>query len=62
MTSNWFGDGHRVRLEVSSSNFPMYDRNLNSLSPSDEWSAVVATQRVFHTAEFASALILPVVG
>ena len=62
VTSNWFGGGHRVRLEVSSSNFPMYDRNLNSLSPSDEWSAVVATQRVFHTAEFASALILPVVG
>jgi predicted acyl esterase len=29
-TSNYFGPGHRIRLEVSSSSFPRYDRNLNT--------------------------------
>ena len=29
-TSNWFAPGHRLRIEVSSSNFPRFDRNLNT--------------------------------
>jgi len=61
VTSNWFAPGHRVRIEVSSSNFPMFDRNLNSPSATDELSAVIATQRVFHTAACPSAIVLPAV-
>lgn len=61
VTSNWFGPGHRIRVEVSSSNFPMYDRNLNSPQASDEFGAMIATQRVYHDSAFPSAVILPVI-
>jgi putative CocE/NonD family hydrolase len=61
-TSNVFRKGHRLRLEVSSSNFPRFDRNLNT--GEDNASArkgVSATNSVFHDAEHPSALILPIV-
>jgi hypothetical protein len=69
-TSNVFKKGHTLRLEVSSSNFPRFDRNLNTgatryLNDSDgksEQRFVSATNVVLHDAEHPSALVVPVVG
>jgi uncharacterized protein len=61
-TSNVFLKGHRIRLEVSSSNFPRFDRNLNtgkSAAASSEF--VKATNTILHDAQHPSALILPVI-
>ncbi len=63
-TSMLFMAGHRIRVEVSSSNFPCYDRNLNTGGPlGTEGIAdrVVATQTVFHDASRPSRVRLPVV-
>ena len=60
-TSNVFLRGHRLRLEISSSNFPRVDRNPNT--GEDIKSArrfVSATNTVFHDAQHPSALVLPV--
>jgi putative CocE/NonD family hydrolase len=62
-TAILFKAGHRVRVDISSSNFPHYDRNLNTGNEigSDVLdNAVVATQTVFHDAAHASHIILPV--
>ena len=62
VTSNVFKKGHRIRLEVSSSNFPRYDRNLNTgRDLYSETDMRVARQAVFHSAEYPSQLILPVI-
>ncbi len=56
-----FKPGHRVRLEISSSNFPRFDRNLNTgheLGGDRAEDAVVAAQQVLHDAEHPSALVL----
>ncbi len=61
-TSNVFRRGHRLRLELSSSNFPRFDRNLNTgelAANSTTW--VTATNTIFHDKTHPSALILPVV-
>ena len=61
-TSNVFLAGHRLRLEVSSSNFPRFDRNLNT--GEDQATATrmaKATNTIYHDAQHPSALILPVV-
>jgi uncharacterized protein len=61
-TSNVFGTGHRIRLEVSSSNFPRFDRNLNTGEPAASSDKMVpATNTIVHDREHPSALILPVV-
>ena len=68
-TSNVFKKGHMLRLEISSSNFPRFDRNLNTgeqrLMSGDDGKAdqlfVKATNMVLHDAEHPSVLILPVV-
>jgi putative CocE/NonD family hydrolase len=61
-TSNFFGPGHRVRLEVSSSNFPRWDRNLNTGGNNfDETAWVVAHNTVHHSARYPSRLVLPIV-
>lgn len=59
-----FRAGRRIRLQISSSNFPRFDRNLNSeVVPADGLATELpqATQQVFHDTEGASRLILPVV-
>jgi putative CocE/NonD family hydrolase len=62
-TSNVFLKGHRIRVEISSSNFPRFDRNLNTgKSAATESSFVKATNTVYHDAAHPSALLLPVVG
>jgi uncharacterized protein len=61
-TSNVFLKGHRIRLEVSSSNFPRFDRNLNTgKDAATDAEMVKATNTVLHDASHPSALILPVV-
>ena len=61
-TSNVFRKGHRLRLEISSSNFPRFDRNMNT--GDDAASAqrsVPATNTIYHDAQHPSALLLPIV-
>jgi len=61
-TSNVFKAGHRLRLYVSSSNFPRFDRNLNTGETGPGATRMVkAQQTVYHDAGHPSALILPVV-
>lgn len=62
-TSNVFLKGHRLRLEVSSSNFPRFDRNMNTGDDATSvQKPVTATNTILHDAEHPSALILPVVS
>jgi hypothetical protein len=61
-TSNVFLKGHGIRLEVSSSNFPRFDRNLNTGSSASTSSTFVkATNIILHDPAHPSALVLPVV-
>ncbi len=61
-TSNYFEAGHRIRLEVSSSNFPRFDRNLNTGGKNyDESQGVVAHNAVHHSRQYPSELKLTVV-
>ena len=61
-TSNVFRKGHRLRLELSSSNFPRFDRNLNTGEDSaTARKPVSASNTIYHDAEHPSALVLPVV-
>jgi uncharacterized protein len=62
-TSNLFKRGHRIRLEISSSNFPHYDRNLNTGEEPGFGSEMrTARQTILHDAEHPSRLILPIVA
>ena len=57
-----FLKGHRIRLEVSSSNYPRFDRNLNSAEPlTTGHDPRVAENHVLHNTAHPSALILPIV-
>lgn len=61
-TSNVFLAGHKLRLEVSSSNFPRFDRNLNTGEDQARGTHMVrATNSVYHDKSRPSALILPIV-
>ena len=61
-TSNLFAAGHRIRVDVSSSNFPRLDVNPNTGEPVGAHThAVVAHQTVFVDAERASRVVLPVI-
>ena len=61
-TSNYFDAGHRIRIEVSSSNFPRFDRNLNTGGNNyDEATGVVAHNAVHHSRQYPSTLTLSVV-
>ena len=61
-TSNVFRAGHRLRLEVTSSNFPLWDRNLNTGEDPNRSAAMqVAHQEVLHDAAHPSQLVLPVI-
>jgi len=61
-TSNVFLKGHQIRLEVSSSNFPRFDRNLNTgKSAATDANFVKATNTVYHDVSHPSTLLLPVV-
>ena len=61
-TSNWFAPGHRIRIEVSSSNFPRFDRNLNTGGRNyDEATGVIARNTIHHSRQYPSSLTLSVV-
>ena len=61
-TSNYFAAGHRIRIEVSSSNFPRFDRNMNTGGNNyDEATGVVAHNVIHHSREYPSAVTLTVV-
>ena len=62
MRFNLFKRGHRIRLEVSSSNFPGFDRNPNTgHQPNMDAELRTARQTVFHDASRPSRLVLPVI-
>ena len=61
-SSNAFLPGHRIRVEISSSNFPRFDRNLNTGEDPGAGTAMArATQTVYHTEEYPSHIVLPVI-
>ena len=61
-TANVFKRGHRIRLDISSSNFPRFDVNTNSGEPVGMGRRiVVADNSIFHTAGRASHVVLPIV-
>lgn len=60
-TSNLFKKGHRIRIEISSSNFPRFDRNLNTGGNNfDEKDGVVAHNLIFHSAQYPSQVRIPI--
>jgi len=62
VTSNYFAPGHRLRIEVSSSNFPRFDRNLNTGGNNfDESKGVVAHNVVHHSTLYPSQVAVTVV-
>ncbi len=62
-SSNFYSKGHRIRLEVSSSNFPRWQRNLNTGGNNfDETQWVTATNRVHHSSTRLSYVVLPVIN
>jgi putative CocE/NonD family hydrolase len=61
-TSNYFGAGHRIRIEITGSNFPRFDRNMNTGGKNyDEATGVVAHTAVHHSKEYPSQVTLTVV-
>ncbi len=62
-TSNYFAKGHRIRIEVSSSNFPRFTRNLNTGGNNfDETEAVLAHNVIHHNAQYPSQIRLPIMN
>ncbi|MBP6703887.1 MAG: CocE/NonD family hydrolase [Vicinamibacteria bacterium] len=61
-TSNYFKPGHRLRIEISSSNFPRFDRNLNTGGNNyDESKGVAARNTLHHSAKYPSSVTITVV-
>jgi putative CocE/NonD family hydrolase len=61
-TSNVFKAGHKLRLEVSSSNFPRFDRNPNTGEDPERASRTIkAANTIYHDSQHPSVLVLPVV-
>jgi uncharacterized protein len=61
-TSDYFAPGHQLRIEVSSSNFPRFDRNLNTGGNNySESKGLVAHNQVHHSAQYPSSITLSVV-
>lgn len=62
VTSNFFAAGHRIRIEVSSSNFPRFDRNLNTGGNNyDESESVKVENKIHHSTQYPSVIKLPVI-
>ena len=61
-TGNAFLPGHRIRVEISSSNFPRFDRNPNTgEQPGRSDEIMSALQTIHHSAQYPSHIILPVI-
>jgi len=62
-TSNVFKKGHRIRVDLSSSNFPRFDINPNTGEPlNDNRRSIPATNTIFHDKYHASHILLPIAG
>jgi len=62
VTSNVFMAGHKIRLQITSSNFPLWDRNLNTgNNPATDTRYIKARQTIFHSPKYPSALLLPII-
>ena len=61
-TSNLFKAGHRIRVEISSSNFPRFDRNPNTGGRPEDGELRSAAQRIYHDAEHPSRIVLSIIG
>ena len=60
VTSNYFAPGHKIRIEVSSSNFPRFDRNLNTGGNNyDESKGIVVENKIHHSKQYPSVIKLP---
>ncbi len=60
VTSNYFSPGHKIRIEVSSSNFPRFDRNLNTGGNNyDESKGIVVENKIHHSKQYPSVIKLP---
>ena len=61
-TSNYFAQGHSIRIEVAGANFPRFDRNLNTGGNNyDETTSVIAHTEIHHSAQYPSTITLSVV-
>ncbi len=61
-TSNYFAKGHKIRIEVSSSNFPRFVRNLNTGGNNvEETKGVVARNTIHHSDNYPSQIKIPIV-
>lgn len=61
-TSNYFEKGHRIRIEIASSNFPRFTRNLNTGGNNyDESEGVIARNQIHHSKTYPSQIRLPIV-
>lgn len=61
-TSNVFKKGHRIRVDISSSNFPRFDVNPNTGEPLQQHrQTVIATNTIHHEGEHPSHIVLPVI-
>jgi len=62
-TSNYFKKGHRIRIEISSSNFPRFARNMNTGGNNyDESKGVVAHNKIHHSKQYPSKIVLSIKG
>jgi putative CocE/NonD family hydrolase len=61
VTSNYFAPGHRIRIEISSSNFPRFERNLNTGGDNYNESKAIAVQNtIHHSKTYPSVIKLPI--
>ena len=61
-TANYFEPGHRIRIEVSSSDFPNFGRNLNTGKSSETTTEMrVAHTRILHSRDYPSQILLPLI-
>jgi len=61
-TSIAFGKGHRIRIDVTSSNFPRIDRNMNTGNPfGEDAEGIPAVQTIYHQPDYTSYIDLPVI-
>jgi putative CocE/NonD family hydrolase len=61
-TSNYFEKGHRIRIEISSSNFPRFERNLNTGGNNyDEKEGIIAKNKIHHSRNYPSSIRLPII-